>query len=192
MPARATAVLCWGTDAKEALPGERKGPLTCGGAKGTRTPNPLLAKQVRYQLRHGPENTEPARTRRAGGIRDETRDSALRGVRGLGPELVLGLLGRDLLRDRERADGRRSQQKDLLHGVHHLGSEDRVVGLTGLEPVASSLSGKRSNRLSYRPVHRDRLRHPRRVARCTRLPHHGTCTQNGPDAATAQVSRRSG
>ena len=25
-----------------------------GGAKGTRTPNPLLAKQVRYQLRHGP------------------------------------------------------------------------------------------------------------------------------------------
>jgi hypothetical protein len=24
------------------------------GAKGTRTPNPLLAKQVRYLLRHGP------------------------------------------------------------------------------------------------------------------------------------------
>ena len=29
--------------------------LTRGGAKGTRTPNPLLAKQVRYQLRHGPK-----------------------------------------------------------------------------------------------------------------------------------------
>ena len=28
--------------------------LITGGAKGTRTPNPLLAKQVRYQLRHGP------------------------------------------------------------------------------------------------------------------------------------------
>ena len=28
-----------------------------GGAKGTRTPNPLLAKQVRYQLRHGPSVT---------------------------------------------------------------------------------------------------------------------------------------
>ena len=27
-----------------------------------------------------------------------------------------------------------------------------MVGLTGLEPVASSLSGKRSNRLSYRPL----------------------------------------
>ena len=25
-----------------------------GGANGTRTRNPLLAKQVRYQLRHGP------------------------------------------------------------------------------------------------------------------------------------------
>jgi hypothetical protein len=31
--------------------------LTRGGAKGTRTPNPLLAKQVRYQLRHGPSVT---------------------------------------------------------------------------------------------------------------------------------------
>ena len=30
--------------------------LTRRGAKGTRTPNPLLAKQVRYQLRHGPRS----------------------------------------------------------------------------------------------------------------------------------------
>src|SRR5690625_2545165 len=29
--------------------------INCGG-KGTRTPNPLLAKQVRYQLRHAPED----------------------------------------------------------------------------------------------------------------------------------------
>ena len=26
-----------------------------GGGEGTRTPNPLLAKQMRYQLRHAPE-----------------------------------------------------------------------------------------------------------------------------------------
>ena len=32
-----------------------------GGAKGTRTPNPLLAKQVRYQLRHGPVCARVAR-----------------------------------------------------------------------------------------------------------------------------------
>ena len=31
------------------------------GAKGTRTPNPLLAKQVRYQLRHGPAARHPPR-----------------------------------------------------------------------------------------------------------------------------------
>ena len=30
------------------------GPFPFGGGKGTRTPNPLLAKQVRYQLRHAP------------------------------------------------------------------------------------------------------------------------------------------
>ena len=28
--------------------------LNVCGAEGTRTPNPLLAKQMRYQLRHGP------------------------------------------------------------------------------------------------------------------------------------------
>ena len=109
-----TAVLLWGTGLKEALANKRKGPLTCGGAKGTRTPNPLLAKQVRYQLRHGPENTEPARTRRAGGIRDET--SRLGGVRGLRPEPALGLLGLDLTVDRQRTDGRRDEEEDLLHG----------------------------------------------------------------------------
>ena len=32
-----------------------------GGAKGTRTPNPLLAKQVRYQLRHGPRSLTPSK-----------------------------------------------------------------------------------------------------------------------------------
>src|SRR5699024_11595753 len=30
---------------------------TSGGAEGTRTPNPLLAKQMRYQLRHGPRRS---------------------------------------------------------------------------------------------------------------------------------------
>ena len=49
------AVLPGGTSMKEAPPGTREGPLTWGGGEGTRTPNPLLAKQVRYQLRHAPE-----------------------------------------------------------------------------------------------------------------------------------------
>ena len=33
-----------------------KGPLTWGGGDGTRTRNPLLAKQVRCQLRHAPRS----------------------------------------------------------------------------------------------------------------------------------------
>ena len=33
------------------------------GANGTRTRNPLLAKQVRYQLRHGPLGEDPHRFR---------------------------------------------------------------------------------------------------------------------------------
>ena len=53
-----TAVQIGSTGTKEPLPGIRKGALTCCGAKGTRTPNPLLAKQVRYQLRHGPRTGE--------------------------------------------------------------------------------------------------------------------------------------
>ncbi len=57
------AVFSWGTGTKEALPAEREGPLTWGGGEGTRTPNPLLAKQVRYQLRHAPERYEVMRPR---------------------------------------------------------------------------------------------------------------------------------
>src|SRR5689334_23462949 len=54
-----------------------------------------------------------------------------------------------------------------------------LVGLTGLEPVASSLSGKRSNRLSYRPVSPISAA-PQEVARGTRLPHARGHIQNGP------------
>src|SRR6478672_164550 len=53
-----------------------------------------------------------------------------------------------------------------------------VVGLRGLEPLTSSLSGKRSNRLSYRPGW---LRGARRRER---LPHRR-------DAAQTRISRRS-
>src|SRR5450759_5201660 len=41
--------------------------------------------------------------------------------------------------------------------------KEKVVGLRGLEPLTSSLSGKRSNRLSYRPVrHLQRARNSSR------------------------------
>src|SRR5450759_3151543 len=78
--------------------GQRKGPLTCGGAKGTRTPNPLLAKQVRYHLRHGPES---------GGSLERVGD--------LGPQIPVVLVLRVLL-PRDIADCRNChQEKQLLH-----------------------------------------------------------------------------
>jgi hypothetical protein len=53
------------------------------------------------------------------------------------------------------AGGGEQEQQDLLHrGLRSRTTCARAsnwVGLTGLEPVTSSLSGKRSNRLSYRP-----------------------------------------
>ena len=52
-----------------------------GGAKGTRTPNPLLAKQVRYQLRHGPVADLAGSA--PGGVSVER-------VRDLGPEVAIG------------------------------------------------------------------------------------------------------
>ena len=124
-----------------------------GGAKGTRTPNPLLAKQVRYQLRHGPEGCltdgrEAGKTGvgRSGALR-------LRASGGLGPQPILGLLLLELVAHHDGTHSDQDENEDLLHDTPPtVGKDRRMVGLTGLEPVASSLSGKRSNRLSYRPV----------------------------------------
>ena len=43
------------------LPGAQTWPVTCdfGGAEGIRTPDPLHAMQVRYQLRHRPVASGP-------------------------------------------------------------------------------------------------------------------------------------
>src|SRR5947209_1472600 len=96
-----------------------------GGAEGTRTPDPLLAKQVRYQLRHSPvaycylRSPSPQVTQRG----------------GLLPELGVGLARLPLT----PRGGRRTEQAE-----HH--QQALHVGLDGLEPSTSSLSGKRSNR----------------------------------------------
>ncbi len=73
-PETTAAVLLWGTNAKEAPPDERKGPLTCGGAKGTRTPNPLLANSARGR-RYGPPVRGARREPAVAGARLTTRCS---------------------------------------------------------------------------------------------------------------------
>ncbi len=62
-------------------------------------------------------------------------------------------------------------------------SENEWVGLGGLEPPTSSLSAKRSNRLSYRPVfcgkHVNQSKIPTRTRRGERLPDLHGIDQNG-------------
>src|SRR4029079_1344956 len=85
------------------------------GAKGTRTPNPLLAKQVRYQLRHGPWVPTPRPARRsADGPRPRLRRCGADVVRGLGPKLLLGALVADLLLDHDGAGGDDGHDEQLL------------------------------------------------------------------------------
>ncbi len=82
-----------------------------------------------------------------------SRAQGLRAGRGLGPQPILGLLLLELVAHQHRASSHQDENEDLLHNTPPtVGKDRRMVGLTGLEPVASSLSGKRSNRLSYRPV----------------------------------------
>src|SRR5690242_11626332 len=101
-----TAVQIASTGTKAPLSGMRKGALTCGGAKGTRTPNPLLAKQVRYQLRHGPE---PA-------PRGRRTSYSLGSVSGFRPQGLLGLLVLHLLGDRGGSHRSDHEEQELLHG----------------------------------------------------------------------------
>ena len=100
-----------------------------GGGKGTRTPNPLLAKQVRYQLRHTPRRDSPSH--RIGVF----------GPFGLGTLILVPP-------PEECTEPHQSEtaENPFLHDPPR-----KDVGLPGLEPGTSSLSAKRSNRLSYRP-----------------------------------------
>ena len=75
---------------------------------------------------------------------------------GLGPEILLGLAGRELAVDDVADAGEDDDEQQLLHGPEAYpgaragvqpvtDGSDIVVGLGGLEPPTSSLSGKRSN-----------------------------------------------
>ena len=84
-----------------------------GGDEGTRTLNPLLAKQVRYQLRHVPVVRSRARDAPAGA--GPTAERSGHPVGGLGPELLLRLVGLDLAPYGETRAGSNQRDKELLH-----------------------------------------------------------------------------
>ena len=96
--------------------------LQCG-AKGTRTPNPLLAKQVRYQLRHGPVIVL---------VRGQTLSLAAAHV-----SVGLSCLDFDSAQKTPAAASPRAMIFFMEPPVR--------VGVRGLEPRTSSLSGMRSN-----------------------------------------------
>ncbi len=58
----------------------------------------------------------------------------------------------DLLRARQALSQLSYSPISVMLTANHLGG--RLVGLSGLEPPTSRLSGERSNHLSYRPKHR--------------------------------------
>ena len=165
-----TAVLTWGTNARKALSEDHKQPLTWSGAKGTRTPNPLLAKQVRYQLRHGPEII-PRSSRRSP---DHSKVSVTSAHRSRSSRSWMNLVYTTYPMAATAARSRI---------FFTCPPRESGVGLTGLEPVTSSLSGKRSNRLSYRPEC---------AARRSRLPQReGSAQTSGRAGQGRSVTRRS-
>ena len=104
-----------------AKPRRLRRPDLRGGAEETRTPDPLLAKEVLYQLSYGPKSGTPL----LGTLHLATREQSERGA------MVQT----------------RPQPAKPAQGYSGVGSRTRV-GVSGLEPEASALSGQCSNQLS--------------------------------------------
>jgi hypothetical protein len=122
--------LCVVRGRSAALALTRKVPLTWGGGDGTRTRNPLLAKQVRCQLRHAPQ-TRPGRPQGTGSWRRPANQLARPGwpdlldrVGDLGPEFLLGLVGLHLAPHGEPGGSSSGSSDDLLHDDSLIDSGD--------------------------------------------------------------------
>src|SRR5664279_2180630 len=126
------------------------------GDGGTRTPNPRLAKAVLCQLSYVPEI-------HVGGpilgpdleLALAVRSAQVRRRGGLRPQVLLFAPLTPAANERSsRGDQRGNSEQLSRHKALLTSRRSRrtpAVGLGGLEPPASSLSGMRSNRLSYRP-----------------------------------------
>ena len=109
-----------------------------GGANGTRTRNPLLAKQVRYQLRHSPIGDPQSSAVSVTDVhRSALSERSTRTCRTTMPTAT--------------TDPTATQHVTHFFMMSSAQTRLRMVGLGGLEPPTSVLSGLRSNLLSYRP-----------------------------------------
>ena len=143
------------------------------GDEGTRTPNPRLAKAVLYHLSYVPatsrrcgeantQRVEAASRHRAASacafLRLRTTTNAPAANATSTTDLSTGHLRSTCGLGRCSPTGRFYEPPDIRQ-LDRLGDASKLaprspqssVGLGGLEPPASSLSGMRSNRLSYRP-----------------------------------------
>jgi hypothetical protein len=119
--------------------------LVGGGDEATRTPNPRLAKAVLYQLSYVP-----------GLAQREASDVASRHSAALSCCACRRLAATAAATARTAASSsgfltRTSSTRRYRRRFQSELTRHAAVGLGGLEPPASSLSGMRSNRLSYRP-----------------------------------------
>ena len=108
--------------ARETAPALRFGPETRNGAERDRTADPLLAKQVLSQLSYSP-------------ARDQKLDNAT-------AERLTNKKSKPTASQPRRGNTRLRCASRRGRGM---------VGLPGVEPGTSRLSGVRSNHLSYRP-----------------------------------------
>jgi hypothetical protein len=144
--------------------------------KGLEPSTPAVQRRCSTKLSYVPRSQAP-----------QTSGGGLDAGRGcLTPKVGL-CLGRTLTLHEDKSNQTDEQQHNhLLHdGSPPCQDGDSPVGLAGLEPATSSLSGMRSNRLSYRPPH-DAARLPHRLHR-TQLSYTAAAVrcQSGSDRVTS-------
>ncbi len=145
-----------------------------GGGEGTRTPNPLLAKQVRCQLRHAPgtPGSEPGGT-------------SLDRVGHLGPQGLLGTVGLHLAPCHRAGRGDEHEGQQLLHDCLRIAGTTRRRQTGRSPPIRQpSATADAVPRCAGSAASTSRSRPPRRAGPAARTPGRGR-RPAGPRAPTS-------
>ena len=117
-----------------------------GGDEENRTPDPLLARQVLSQLSYTPKFELILRHKQLAVHTYCLRCFFLVWAANCRSFVSFALIFRRLCVSRDR------RVHMVRKGYENIQDTKNLVGLSGLEPPTSRLSGVRSNRLSYRPI----------------------------------------